>query len=278
MTESSDPTSPWSLKSQYDRYLRNVQYACPDNLNARLSLHAKYSTSPISWFEWIHQQMSWTGVRDILDVGCGTGHFWSTLPRPLREVQLILADISRSMIDLATTAAEPRVAHVRGVEADVHRLPFEDSSCDVVIANHMLYHASDPECAIREIRRVLRPEGLLVASTIGAGHLRELVEIECAVFGAPRKRVLGDVFGPVSGLTPLLLHFDSVEWRTYDDNLRCTDADDVLAYITSIPPGAHSTPEQMKVLKGEICGRMDRGDGVLEVAKESGVFLARCSA
>lgn len=277
MTESSQSTNPSPLDSRYERYLRNVQYAQPDNLNARLRLHAKYSTSPISWFEWLHQQFSWSGVHDALDVGCGTGLFWSTLPRPLEEVRLVLADISRSMIDLATIAASPRVARVRGVEANVQGLPFEDSSFDAVIANHMLYHASDPECAVAEIRRVLRPGGLLVASTIGPAHLRELVEIERTVLAAPRARVLGDVFGPVSGLAPLERHFDAVQWRTFDDRLCCTDIEDVLAYITSTPPGAHATPEQLHGLRQEIRRRMDRGRGVLDVVKEGGVFLARCS-
>jgi SAM-dependent methyltransferase len=278
MTESSDPASRPSIDSQYERYLRDVQYAQPGNLNARLRLHAKYSTSPIRWFEWLHRQFRWSGVRDAIDVGCGTGLFWSTLPRPLDEVRLVLADISRSMIELAAAAADQRVARVRAVEANVQNLPFEDSSFDVVIANHMLYHASDPECAVAEIRRVLRPGGLLVASTIGPGHLAELVEIERAIFPAPRKRVLGDVFGPISGLTPLERHFDTVEWRTFDDRLRCTDVEDVLAYITSTPPGANASPEQLHELRDEIQRRMERGRGVLDVVKEGGVFLARCSA
>jgi SAM-dependent methyltransferase len=278
MTERSDSTKPLPLDSRYERYLRNVQYAQPDNLNARLRLHAKYSTSPIRWFEWLHQQFSWSGVREALDVGCGTGLFWSTLPFPLEEVRLVLADISRSMIELATVAADQRVARVHAVEASVQSLPFEDSSFDVVVANHMLYHASDPECAVAEIRRVLRPGGLLVASTIGPGHLAELVEIERAIFSAPRERVLGDVFGPLSGVAPLERHFDAVEWRTFDDRLRCTDVEDVLAYITSTPPGAHATREQLQALREEIQRRMDRGRGVLEVIKEGGVFLARCSA
>jgi SAM-dependent methyltransferase len=264
--------------SQYERYLRDVQYAQPDNLNARLRLHAKYSTSPVRWFEWLHQQFSWLGARNALDVGCGTGLFWSTLPHRLDDVRLVVGDISRSMVDLALLAAEPRVDLVRGVEATVANLPFDDSSFDVVIANHMLYHAPDPGSAVAEIRRVLRPDGFLVASTIGPGHLRELVEIERAIFDAPRKRVLGDEFGPISGLTPLRRHFDSVEWRTYDDHLRCTDPDDVLSYITSTPPGANATLEQLHALREEVQRRFDVGRGVLGIAKEGGVFLAHCSS
>lgn len=278
MRESPESRYPPSRDTRYERYLREVQYAIPDNLNARLRLHAKYSTAPLSWFDWLHQQLSWSGVRDALDVGCGTGLFWSTLPHPLNEVNLVLTDISHSMIELAAVAADQRVAQVQGVEANVQCLPFDDSSFDVVIANHMLYHASDPENAVREIRRVLRPRGLLVASTVGPSHLRELVEIGRAVFPRPRERNLGDVFGPISGFAPLARHFDTVEWRTYEDRLRCTDASDVRAYITSVPPGSYATPEQLRSLSEEIERQMDRGGGVLEIVKESGVFLARCLA
>jgi SAM-dependent methyltransferase len=182
------------------------------------------------------------------------------------------------MLDLALVAAEPHVAYVRAIEVNVQSMPFEDSSFDVVVANHMLYHASDLERAVAEIRRVLRPGGLLVASTIGPGHLAELIEIERAVFAVPRTRVLGEVFGPISGLAPLEHHFNAVEWRTFDDNLRCTDVNDVLAYITSTPPGAHATPEQLQGLRDEIQRRMDHGQGVLNVVKEGGVFLAACTA
>jgi SAM-dependent methyltransferase len=276
MSKNSESSNALPRDTRYNRYLRDVQYARPDNLNARLRLHAAYSTSPLSWFEWLHQQFSWTGVRDALDVGCGTGLFWATLPLPLDNVRLVLGDISRSMIDLSMTAAAKRVTQLRGVEANVQSLPFEDSSFDLVIANHMLYHASEPERAVGEIRRVLRPGGRLVASTVGPSHLRELVEIARAVFPAPPRRVLGDVFGPVSGLAPLERFFDIVEWRTYEDYLRCTNVDDVLAYVTSVPPGSDATPEQVCRLTAEIERRMDGGHGVLEVVKESGVFLARC--
>ena len=277
MSESSESSRSESRGTRYNRYLRDVQYAEPDNLNARLRLHAKYSTSPVGWFEWLHHQFNWTGVRDALDVGCGTGLFWSTLPRTLDDVRLVLGDISRSMIDLSMAAARQHVAHPLGVEASVQNLPFEDSSFDLVIANHMIYHAPDPNGAVREIRRVLRPGGLLVASTVGPSHLRELVEITRAIFPAPPKRILGDVFGPVSGLAPLKQHFDNVEWRTYEDHLRCTSAKDVVAYIVSIPPGSHATPEQLRRLTKEIEKRISDGDGVFDVVKESGVFLARCS-
>jgi SAM-dependent methyltransferase len=262
--------------SRYNDYLRHVQYATPDNLNARILLHAKYATSSVSWWEWLHRQIEWTGVHDALDVGCGTGAFWSSLPQTLDEVRLVLVDLSRAMLELAAGAADQRVARVNGVEANVQTLPFDDESFDVVVANQMLYHATDPDQAAKEIRRVLRPHGTLMASSIGPAHLHELFDIEQSIFEVPRQRILGDIFGPVSGLAVLQQHFGSSEWRSFDDGLRCTNVDDVVSYMTSTPPGDRATPVQLVKLREETQRRMDAGDGVLTVTKETGVFLARC--
>ena len=58
-------------------------------------------------------------------------------------------------------------------------LPVRDEALDVVLAAHMLYHVPDRRAAVRELRRVLAPEGTCVAVTNGANHLlplRGLVE------------------------------------------------------------------------------------------------------
>ena len=73
-----------------------------------------------------------------------------------------------------------------GVVASVQTLPFADKSFDLVIANYMLYHATDIDQALGELRRVLRTDGLLVAATNGPAHLIELLEIERAIELRPR--------------------------------------------------------------------------------------------
>ena len=117
-----------------------------------------------------------------------------------------------------------------------------------------------------------------MASTIGPAHLHELFDIEQAIFDGPRQRILGDIFGPVSGFEPLQQHFESVEWRTFDDSLRCTNVDDIVSYMTSTPPGDRATPEQLLELREGVQRRMDAGGRVFDVTKETGVFLARCSS
>ncbi len=153
-----------------------------------------------------------------------------------------------------------------------------DGSFDLVIANHMLYHSPSPATAIKEIARVLRPGGTLVAATNGPKHLAELHDIELAVFGPSDEHYDNvKIFGSISGLPLLQQRFDQVEWRSHDDRLLCSDAADVTAYLTSMKPGsdASAKPKLAEDLNVEVQRRFAVGDGVLEITKDSGVFLAR---
>jgi len=257
-------------------YLREIQYATIDKLSARILLHSKYSVSKIDWFTWLRSQIEWSAFESVLEVGCGTGILWSTLPSSAHErLRLVLADLSPSMVESSIKQIHPRLSNVTGLVANVQTLPFENASFDLVIANQMLYHAFDPAAALAEIHRVLRPGGVLLASTIGPRHLLELFEIEAMVLGRTLARSHAEVFGSISGRELLAERFDHVEWRAFDDELLCTNTDDVVAYLTSTPPGESATTEELQQLREEIERRRRRGHGVLRVTKDSGTFIAR---
>jgi malonyl-CoA O-methyltransferase len=56
----------------------------------------------------------------------------------------------------------------------VRQLPFADASVDIAVSNLMLQWCGDLDAAFREIRRVLKPDGLLIFTTFGPDTLREL--------------------------------------------------------------------------------------------------------
>jgi hypothetical protein len=116
---------------------------------------------------------------------------------------------------------------------------------------------------------------VMMAATAGDRHLRELWEIRAAVFGGPPTSENPKVFGSVTGMAILRRSFAAVEWRDYEDTLRCTDPDDIVAFLTSAPPGEDASPGQLKALRQAVRARFDLTDGVLPVSKETGVFLAR---
>jgi hypothetical protein len=86
------------------------------------------------------------------------------------------------------------------------------------------------------------------------------------------------VFGSISGLPPLQRSFVEIEWRSHEDGLLCTEADDVVAYLTSVPPGNGASPGQLEELNSEVRRRMVAGSGVLLVSKDAGVFMAHKSS
>jgi malonyl-CoA O-methyltransferase len=63
---------------------------------------------------------------------------------------------------------------IRCVQADARALPFGDASFDVVFSNLMLQWLAPPDAALAEMRRVLKPGGLLLVSSFGPETLREL--------------------------------------------------------------------------------------------------------
>lgn len=229
-------SSPDRFVNRDQTYLRDVQYGNGDKLRARTQLHTKYSTHATPWQVWLQDLLAIPSGGDVLEVGCGTGLLWSIgWNSPTSDFALTLTDLSPGMVYETVPVVKERISSVDGLAADAQDLPFADGSFDVVIANQMLYHVPDPARAVREMARVLRRGGVLMASTVGPRHLRELFRIEATVFGPTRVLRHHEVFGAQNGAALLAEHFGDVVWHPYDDRLLCRDVDDVLAYICSTP-------------------------------------------
>ena len=114
------------------------------------------------------------GMR-VLDVGCGPGALLSPL------AQLVGPDGTVVGFDYAApllVTARERVdaagvgERVELIVGDAHRLPFDDASFDAVHVERVLMHLEDPDAAIREMRRVTRPDGWVVAAEPDSGGVR----------------------------------------------------------------------------------------------------------
>jgi ubiquinone/menaquinone biosynthesis C-methylase UbiE len=97
-----------------------------------------------------------------LELGCGTGFF--TLNLKLAGVidRAAVTDLSPGMVEVAQRNARSLGFEVDGRVADAERLPFADSSFDIVIGHAVLHHIPDLDQAFAEILRVLKPGGRFV--------------------------------------------------------------------------------------------------------------------
>lgn len=103
----------------------------------------------------------------VLDVPCGGGVALRGL-RPGQGVRYVATDISQRMLDRTTANARRRglAAQVEPVVADVGALPFADGEFDLVVTFTGLHCFPDPRQAVREMVRVLAPDGVLTGSAL----------------------------------------------------------------------------------------------------------------
>ena len=104
------------------------------------------------------------GVR-LLDVGCGPGTITMDLADVVGPVGTVTAlERTEDALDLARGEAERRgTTNVDFVVGNVQALDLPDASFDVVHAHQVLQHVDDPVLALREMRRVCRPGGIVAA-------------------------------------------------------------------------------------------------------------------
>ncbi len=101
------------------------------------------------------------GLR-VLDVGCGPGSISEGLAQAIGLGELHGIDIEPSQVEMAAQAAAERgVSNAEFSVADVTALPFEDGWFDIVHCCDVLAFVSDTGAALDEIKRVLKPGGIL---------------------------------------------------------------------------------------------------------------------
>lgn len=112
--------------------------------------------------------------RRIIDLGAGTGRPAAQLARRYAEAEVAQLDLAFNM--LAESRRRKPLARQHFLCADAERLPLIDACAEFVFSNLMLQWASRLDRALAEARRVLKPEGLILFSTLGPGSLAELRE------------------------------------------------------------------------------------------------------
>src|SRR5688572_9836179 len=166
-TSAPDPT----LEGD-QRRLRELEAAArgelPESFAGKMDLH--YSPGR-TWQSLAVGIAALVDLGDVLDVGSGDGAAASYFAPYCRSLTCV--DKSARMID----AARARFAgqrHVKTEVADVHELPFGAGAFDVVVVFHTLTYAEQPERALAECARVLRPGGRLVVLSLDEHEHRDV--------------------------------------------------------------------------------------------------------
>lgn len=116
----------------------------------------------------IHREMiTLAELRDghrVLDVGCGTGNLLRSTGRRYRNVDLVGLDPDPKALARAGRKARRAGLTVRLDRGFAQELPYPDGSFDRVFSSLMLHHldSASKDALLAEVRRVLRPDGLLV--------------------------------------------------------------------------------------------------------------------
>jgi malonyl-CoA O-methyltransferase len=204
----------------------------------------------------------------VVDLGAGTGRMTGELKRRYKRSQVIALDIAPGML----REARRHMGFFRRFDrvcADVRHLPFKDSSVDIATSNVMLQWCGDLDTAFREVRRVLKPDGLFSFTTFGPDSLRELRAAWAAVDEYTHVNTFIDMhdIGDAlvrAGLTEPVLDVERVT-LTYKD---------VLALMRDLKViGAHNvTAGRSRGLMGR--GTLRRVEAAYESARRSGVLPA----
>lgn len=119
---------------------------------------------PAIFHQWPAKIISTAAIADnddVLDIGCGTGALTREVAKRVAGRGRVTGiDLSESMLGVARQVC-PSVTFQQGSAGE---LPFDTSSFDAVVSAFMLMFVPNPEQAIAEMRRVLRPKGRIVAS------------------------------------------------------------------------------------------------------------------
>ena len=171
----------------------------------------------------------------VVDIGCGVGvPLLPVGPTVTDRRDVIAGDLSLGQLQsIRSSASEPLW---RLLQFDATRLPFRSASFGCAVARHMLYHVPEPELAAAEAARVIREDGLFVATTNSSQSRPELQDAHrqaVVELGGRLVERMSTNFDAESGGEKLLGAFRQVRAASWSGVLAFPAVDAVLDYYRS---------------------------------------------
>ena len=257
------------------QYLKTDQYKDTTNLDARATIHERFSTNPYGWFNWVFDTLEkLPATAKILELGCGPAYLWKECSSRIPPGwDITLSDLSSGMLDAAWRNLVVTGRAFQFKEIDAQEIPFEDETFDAVMANFMLYHVPDRPKALKEIRRVLKPGGRLFAATAGQNHMQEMMEYLQQVHLSNILESYANPFTLDNGLEQLQAVFPQVNLSRYEDHLNVTEVEPIMAYIRSSMRSTELSEEELVKVQANLEKEL-KEKGQILIKKDSGLFEA----
>lgn len=248
------------------------QYKNAKNLNDRISLHEKYSTNKQGWFNWLFEKIDFSKVNRLLELGCGNGKLWQENKIDLRNREIFLSDISDGMVDEVRNKLG---SNFNCIVVNAEKIPFKDAYFDTIIANHVLFYLNDLNQGLKEIDRVLKPNGVFYCSTYGKEHMKEITELVQnfdSRINLSNHR-LYNIFGLENGEEILKHYFSNVQRLEYPDSLEITESKPLIDYIMSCHGNQNEIlGPRLNEFKEYIESILNKNDKIV-VTKQAGLFI-----
>lgn len=118
------------------------------------------------FLQLMSQRLNFNKVHSVLDLGCGVGH-WGRVLAPVlpKNVELTGVDREQEWVHKSTEFA--RMVNLNNFKyqvGDINHLDFPDNSFDLVTCQTVLIHVADVKVALKEMFRVTKPGGLILAA------------------------------------------------------------------------------------------------------------------
>jgi ubiquinone/menaquinone biosynthesis C-methylase UbiE len=216
--------------------LSDSRYASSKKYGARIYLSKKFKTNAKSKYEWIFDHFPKKERLNVLELGCGTGLFWlANRNNIVKSWSIILSDYSEGMLE-TTRNNLSRLNYTFKYEiVNAENIRYSDNAFDIILANNMLYHIKNRDDAIKNIGRILKNDGVFIASTMGKNdifelhnHLYTFLESKDSTF-----RFKEFSFSLNNGVEQLTRYFKNIVMEKYDNKLVINEADAIVNYYLS---------------------------------------------
>ena len=248
------------------------QYENKNNLKTRMNIHEMYSTNKQGFMNWIFEKYQLEKNFKILELGCGDSTIWKNhIGKCEIKYSLTLSDISPGMIQ----SSKKNLANKKNIDykiIDIQNIPYDDDTFDIVIANMMLYHVPDINLGLKEVNRVLKPNGTFYCATFGEKNVVSYIN------NVAKIKILNEMsnkFTLQNGNIILSPFFNCIQKDIYNDSLNITDLSHLIDYLNSFSEFSKLSHNELNNIVILLKEEFDKNDGIINIPKEYGIFIAK---